>query len=445
MQGKNNKELTMRKITIPIFLDMFLHFITLIINTYMITKVNINLVGAMGAGNQVMDLFMTIFSFLSVGCSIVVAQALGAKNERLARRVIHSSITFNTILGISSAIFIYFFGYEILEILSVPDELKEQSYIYLHVLGFALCFDGIGVVLAAILRVYGFVNHVMLVSLLMNLITIFGNIIVLFELFGLPNFGLYGVGFSTLAGRGIALIIVIFMLIKLTKVKISLRYLFSFHFEMLKKVLSVGLPSAGENLLWMAQYMVAFGFVASIGKTALEVQTIYFQLTLLILLCGAAISMANEVIVGHLVGAMEFEKAYKHTFMALWYGMEITAVVVLAVYFGKDLIVEFLNMNEQMQKMVLPLFALSIVLEIGRTFNIVIVNALRASGDAKFPLMSGLAFMWGLSLPLGYFLAIKMEFGIIGIWIGFVADEWVRGLVNTWRWKSKKWQSKRLV
>ena len=66
--------LSLKKLTIPIFLDMFLHFVTLIINTYMVTKVSVHLVGAMGAGNQIMDLFMTIFSFLSVGCSVVVAQ-----------------------------------------------------------------------------------------------------------------------------------------------------------------------------------------------------------------------------------------------------------------------------------------------------------------------------------------------------------------------------------
>ena len=95
--------LSLKKLAIPIFLDMFLHFVTLIINTYMVTKVSVHLVGAMGAGNQIMDLFMTIFSFLSVGCSVVVAQALGARNHNLAKRVVHASITFNTIIGLGSA------------------------------------------------------------------------------------------------------------------------------------------------------------------------------------------------------------------------------------------------------------------------------------------------------------------------------------------------------
>ena len=437
--------LSMKKLVVPIFLDMFLHFITLIINTYMVTKVSVHLVGAMGAGNQVMDLFMTIFNFLSMGCSVVVAQALGAKQNELASSVIHASITSNTVFGIFSAIIIYVFGYNILNLLNVPSDLINDSFSYLHILGFALLFDGIGMVLAAVLRVYNLATAVMLTSVLMNIITIFGNAIALFGWFDLPNLGLQGVAISTFVGRLIGLFVLLYMLIRVAKVRIYLSGLLVVPFGILKKILSVGLPSAGENLLWMAQYMVAFGFIASMGEATLSVQTIYFQITLLILLCGASISVANEVIVGHLVGASEFNEAYARTFKALWLGISITLVVVLITYALKYKIMDALNLDENLRKIMLPLFTLSIVLEAGRTFNIVIVNALRASGDAKFPLITGLIFMWGLSLPLGYFLGIHLGWGIIGVWIGFCADEWLRGLANTWRWRSKKWQSKRLV
>ena len=437
--------LSMKKLVVPIFLDMFLHFITLIINTYMVTKVSVHLVGAMGAGNQVMDLFMTIFNFLSMGCSVVVAQALGAKQNELASNVIHASITSNTIFGIFSAIIIYVFGYNILNLLNVPNDLINDSFSYLHILGFALLFDGIGMVLAAVLRVYNFATGVMLTSVLMNVITIFGNAIALFGWFDLPNLGLQGVAISTFVGRLIGVFVLLYMLIRVAKVRIYLSKLLVVPFGILKKILSVGLPSAGENLLWMAQYMVAFGFIASMGEATLSVQTIYFQITLLILLCGASISVANEVIVGHLVGASEFNEAYTRTFKALWLGIFITLVVVLIAYALKYKIMDALNLDDGLRKIMLPLFTLSIVLEAGRTFNIVIVNALRASGDAKFPLITGLIFMWGLSLPLGYFLGIHLDWGIIGVWIGFCADEWLRGLANTWRWRSKKWQEKRLV
>ena len=437
--------LSLKKLVLPIFIDMLLHFSTLIINTYMVTQVSVNLVGAMGAGNQVMDLFMIIFSFLSVGCSVVVAQALGAKNKTLATRVIHASITFNTIFGLVCAIFIYIFGYFVLELLNVPKELMKESFDYLHLLGVALIFDGLGVVLASVLRVYNFAFFVMIVSLIMNLITLFGNAIALFGWFGLPNHGLYGVALSTVTGRLVGVIILFFVLIKIAKVRILFKMLLVLPFKILKKILSVGLPSAGENLLWMSQYMVAFSFIGSMGEASLAVQTIYFQIAMLIMLCGQSISVANEVIVGHLVGANRFEEAYIRTFKALKFGVIATVVVVVSVYLLKEFIMNELSLTNELKALMIPLFALALLLEPGRTFNIVIVNALRASGDAKFPFISGAIFMWGLSLPLGYFLGIHLQMGIIGVWLGFFADEWIRGMVNTWRWKSKKWETKCLV
>lgn len=107
-------------------------------------------------------------------------------------------------------------------------------------------------------------------------------------------------------------------------------------------------------------------------------------------------------------------------------------------------ILDALTEDKSIAELLLPLFLLSVFLEPGRTINIIMVNALRAAGDARFPLFTAIIFMWGVAIPLGYFLGIKMEMGLLGIWLGFFADEWLRGLTNAWRWRSKKWQTKRL-
>ena len=104
-----------------------------------------------------------------------------------------------------------------------------------------------------------------------------------------------------------------------------------------------------------------------------------------------------------------------------------------------------LSLDSALREIMLPLFGISIILEIGRTFNIVMVNSLRASGDAKFPFIAGVIFMLGVSLPVGYILCFHFHLGIVGIWIGFCADEWLRGLCNAYRWKSRKWQGKAVV
>jgi Na+-driven multidrug efflux pump len=79
------------------------------------------------------------------------------------------------------------------------------------------------------------------------------------------------------------------------------------------------------------------------------------------------------------------------------------------------------------------------LIEPGRTFNLVLVNALRASGDARFPVLTGL-----LSMPLvlaggSWWLGIHLGWGLTGVWIAYAADEWLRGLINGWRWKRRGW------
>ncbi|MCR2060167.1 MATE family efflux transporter [Campylobacter helveticus] len=435
------KQLSLRRLSVPIFCEMFLRYLSLIINTVMVSQYSNSLVGAMGAGNQILDLFITIFSFLSVGCSVVIAQALGARNFTLARKVIHQSLFLNALLGFFCAVFIFICGDFLLTLLKIPQELLKDSQIYLHMLAICLFFDAVGIVMAAVVRVYNHAFFVMFVTLLMDGVIVLGNYIVLHH----TNLELFGVGLSNIFGRILAILALFFILAFKLKIHLKIREMLALEKEVLKKVLNIGGFSAGENLLWIVQYTIAFAFVASLGKENLSVQTIYFQISMIIMLIGQAISVANEIITGKLVGAKYFNVAYKHTWIALYLSLIASALVALLNFILQDFTMGVLKLEEVLKEIMIPLFTLSIFLEIFRSFNIVMVNALRASGDAKFPFFSGLVFMMGVSLPVGYVLCFYAGLGIVGVWLGFCADEFLRGLVNAYRWKSKKWQNKALV
>lgn len=439
------KTFSLSKLALPIYLDMILKLVTIIINTYMISLINVKLVGAMGAGNQIFSLFVTVFSFLAVGCSVFVAQALGANLKLIALKATHISISFNAFLGLICGICVFVFSKQILYLLNIPEILLTDAMHYLRALSVVFFIDAVAILISAIIRVYGYTMHILVVSIIMNIITILGNIVVLFEPFGMPHLGLLGVGISTAFGRFIGVFMLFYVLFKIIGLRFYFPMLFKFSLKILQKILSVGVPSAGENLLWIAQYLVAFSIVASMGENPLSVQTIYFQISSFIFFGGSAISIANEVIVGRLVGSNEQNLAYKKAFFALKAGLISTAVFLCVVFIAKEFIMNLYHLDDELKAIMRPLFYLSLILELGRTLNIVMVNSLRASGDARFPFLMGIIFMWGVSIPVGYILGIHMNMGIIGVWIGFTCDEWLRGLANTYRWKSKKWQNKKLV
>lgn len=433
-----SRQFSLKALAVPIFFEMFLRYLSLMLNTYMVSTHSGYLVGSMGAGNQILDLFITVFSFLSVGCSVVIAQALGARDFTLAKKAMHQSLFLNTLLGFLCGGIILWHGDFLLHLLNVPQGQFEQAAIYLKMLGICLFFDAVGIVLASIVRVYNMAYFVTLTALIMNFISVGLNYYTLHY----TDWELWGVGLATIIGRVVAIVILLLVLYFRLKIKIYFKELLNLQKDVLKKVLKIGSFSAGENLIWIIQYTIALSFVYSLGAENASVQTIYFQISMFIMLTGQAISIANEIIVGKLVGAKFANIAYKHTWRVLWLSVFATFIVVMINFFSKNIIMDKLALESIFREIMFPLFTLSIVLEIGRTFNIVMVNSLRASGDARFPFIMGVIFMLGVSLPVGYVLCFHFEFGIVGIWIGFCFDEWLRGLCNAYRWKSRKWQGK---
>jgi len=84
----------------------------------------------------------------------------------------------------------------------------------------------------------------------------------------------------------------------------------------------------------------------------------------------------------------------------------------------------------------------SVALETGRTFNLIVIAALRATGDSKFPLWVGLGSMSTVMAGGSWFLGLHLGWGLTGVWIAYAADEWLRGLVMWHRWLSHGWLRK---
>jgi len=119
-------------------------------------------------------------------------------------------------------------------------------------------------------------------------------------------------------------------------------------------------------------------------------------------------------------------------------------MVALIILFREQLMSLFSD-DPEIIRLGASVLLLSILLETGRTLNIVIINSLRASGDAKYPVYIGLISMVGMSLPLGYFFVFHMNLGLAGIWLAIAADEWTRAVIVFFRWKSRTWEKYTLV
>jgi putative MATE family efflux protein len=439
------KKLSLFAVTWPIFVDSVLRMMLGTADVFMLSRISDQVTGAVGLANEIIVFCILMFGFVGIGTSVAVAQNLGAGKPKEASRISALAITINLIFGILVSIVLVAFGEPLMRLMNLaPDQIEIAKW-YLNIISSFIWIEALSYAISSVLRSNGQTRDVMFVTLGVNLIHVAGNSLLIFGTFGFPGLGVTGAAVSTVVSRLIGLIVLIVILYRRIPVPIRLKNYVSFDKRIVKQILSIGLPSAGEHLSWQSQYLMIVSFINIIGQAALSTHVYVMNVSNYFMALGMAIGMGTEIIIGHMIGAGEFKAAYHKLIRSLRISFLVTfAVVGIASIFRKELLGLFTE-NPEIIALGSSILLLSVLLEPGRTFNLVVINSLRAAGDARFPVLMGVLSMWGVAVPLAYWLGIRMEMGLLGVWIAFAADEWLRGLMMYLRWRSRAWQGKALV
>jgi len=432
-------------LTWPIFLEIFLFMLMGIVDTFMLSAISNDAVSGVGASNQFLHIAILILEVIGNGASIVVAQYIGSRKFIEAARISALAVTLNLAVGIVISVSFVMLSGQMLEMMNLKGDILHYAEQYLHIVGGMIFLQAIINSIAAIIRVHGFTREAMLVSLGMNVIHIIGNYVLIFGKFGFPQLGVQGAAISTVISRAIAILVFFWLLYRVMAVRIEWKHYITMSKTYVMHILRIGVPSAFEQVMYQGCQLVFLYYATFLGGAALAARQYAANISMFTYLFAFAIGMGTAIIVGRLVGAGEPTTAYHRVWRSVRSASAATfLVVILVIVFREQLMGVFTN-DAEVIRLGASVLALSIVLETGRTINIVFINSLRAAGDAKFPLWIGMLSMVVMSLPLGYFLIFTLDLGLAGIWLAIAADEWMRAVIMFFRWKSRKWEQHALV
>lgn len=444
-----DKRITLFALVWPILIETFLRMLFGTVDTFMLSGYSDNAVAGVGAANQYVSILILLFQIVSTGSGIIVAQNLGAKNTKKASNVVLLSIIFNAVFGFLISILMLVFSGKILGLMNFDIEVYQYSKEFLTIIGSFSFIQAISITISAILRSYGHVKYPMYVNMGANALNIIGNAIFIYGLFGMPVLGVKGVAISTISSQFIGLVVSFTIMKKKVGLSFSkaevLNIPKSEFVDILKSIFKIGGPSAGETLSYNTAQIVVTAIITTMGTYALTTRVYVYNLMAYIMLCGLAVAQANQIIVGHMIGAGMKEEAYKTCLRNLKLAALVSCgVAMVFAVFGKVFLGLFTD-NGDIIKIGGMLFLITIVLEPGRTFNLVVGSSLKAVGDATYTMVAGFFSMWGVLVLMSYILGIKMNLGLIGVWIAFAADEWLRGILMLIRWRSRAWEKHSVV
>lgn len=439
MNNGINLKKQLNRLVIPILIETLLTFMLGGIDTFMLSQHSDDAVAAVGMDNQILQLVFLLFTIINAGTSVLCSQYFGARLHERFVTVSGVALLMNVVTGLITSLALVCYAEPILRFMGLRPELMSDGIPYLRIVGGFAFAQAITTTISAILRSANKPVYPMIVIAVVNVLNIIGNYTLIFGKCGMPALGAEGAAISTSISRVVSMLMLILMLQRKQIHSFPLRLFRPFPYSEMRRLLKIGLPSAGENISYNLQQLVLIFFINMIGNEALTARIYVGNIVMFVYLYAICIAQGNSIMVGNLTGMDKNNASYIVGKLSWHRGAMVSMLFSVICALCGPYIAGILTDNEEIAWLVCCCFWVDVLLEIGKCINIWATNTLRATGDIFFPFYLGIIVQWIVGVGCGYLFGIVFGFGLIGMWFAFALDENIRGLVFVHRWNSRKW------
>ena len=304
-----------------------------VVDSLMVGKLGAAPLAAASLGNGMTFLILIIGIGLSMAVTPLVAIAVGAKKFDDCGIYFRQSLLVNSIFSIIITVLI-FFGAYLIQYFNQPLEVQTKAVSYMQILGLSSIPLMFFQTYKQFIEGLSVMRPAMIITLIANLVNAFVNWVLIFGNLGFPALELDGAGWATFASRVfMALALMIFVM----KNKFFKQYDVSFHFKsinwtVIKKILSLGLPSGLQYFFEVGAFSFAVIMVGWLGTNQLAAHQIAISLASISFMAVLGISVAGSIRVGNAVGKKDITETRRAGFTALGMGSTIMLVSGISFY-----------------------------------------------------------------------------------------------------------------
>jgi putative MATE family efflux protein len=272
---------------------------------------------------------------------------------------------------------------------------------------------------------------------MMNLSNIVLNYLLIFGKFGFPEMGIKGAALATVIGRLWAFIVYGLLLMHIRRKQSGLCLAVSKIGYYAGSVITYGLPAAGEQISYNCSQFFVMVFITMLGTKSVTAYSYLNTCVGCIYMFSTALGQGTAIMIGWNVGAANYAEADRQCRFSGRCSLIVSMLVMFVVTIFRKSVFGLFTTDSEIISLACMVLLSNYIREIGRSQNLVYVNALRAAGDVKYPFLVGLVSMWGLSVGMTYVLGIRMGLGLMGVWIALGMDECFRAAMMHIRWHKK--------
>ena len=297
------------KLAYPVMIGMLGHIFVQFIDNVMVGQLGTAELAAISLGNSFVFIAMSIGIGFSQAITPLIAEADGAKKDKVISSIFEHSFMICLILGLI-LFTIVFLNRNLLYSMNQPIEVVELASPYLFWVSFSL----ITIITFQSFRQFAdglsFTKAAMYSTLLGNVINVILNFLLIFGLWIFPKLGVEGAAIGTLISRicMLTFIIVYLKLHKKLSVYINRFFPSKVQIKRVKKIIYLGLPSALHSFFEVAFFISAVWMSGIIGKNSQAANQIALNLASMTYMVALGVGVAAMIRVGNQRGMMNFIK-----------------------------------------------------------------------------------------------------------------------------------------
>ncbi|MFT3735003.1 MAG: MATE family efflux transporter [Rhodocyclaceae bacterium] len=432
-------ELDLYTLSWPIFVEMALAMLIGTLGLWMAGHVSAAAVAVFGMSNQLRTVFDRIFRVVSMGASVVVTQHRGGGDVPGAQALARAGFSASVWLGLAAALLVGAWPQGLLHLLFLPDELMPMAVPFMRVVAVALAIESVNITMFSVLRAFTFTKISMRLVMAMNLLHVVVSAPLVFGIGPIESMGVMGLAWGQLASRLLVFGMLLWVWAYRLDVPLGWRDLLRVAGEPFKAILAIGLPSAGEKIGFRLCFMSTVAMAGSLGTAALAVHAYAMTINGWVNMVVNAVASGTEIIIGHKVGAGQLRSANALMKQALRICLIASGIGSLVAWLVMPKAIALFSDNPDVPILLGSILAIELLAGQGRCLNVLVTGGLRAAGDAIFPAKINIYINIAAGTLLAWLLGIHFGLGLPGIWLGYMADECLRGIAVMTRWHWRGW------
>ncbi len=385
---------------------------------------------AVSLGNSFVFIAMSLGIGFSTAITPLVAEADGAGNTANGKSALKHGLVLCTLLGLS-LFGIILLCKPIMYLMKQPPEVVELAIPYLELVAFSLVPLIIFQAFKQFSEGLSQTKYPMYATILANVVNITLNYLLIFGSFGFPKLGIVGAAIGTLVSRFIMVGYIWFLLKQKEKFKV---YITGFNFRLIekkviRKIISLGFPSALQMFFEVAIFTAAIWLSGVLGKNAQAANQIALNLSSMTFMVGMGLSVAAMVRVGNQKGLQNFSElrriAKSIFFLTLLLEIVFAAIFLFGrhwlptIYLDVDDVINQMD-NTEVIFIAAKLLLIAAFFQISDGIQVVVLGALRGLQDVKIPTLITFIAYWLIGFPISYYFGLYTEFKSSGIWMGLL-------------------------